>query len=424
MKSTKWLIQTVNSISLVLILLFYSELTDAQTVSLDRIYESAAQHYPLINKADLLQQITQENDSKLKSAYLPSLQASAQATYQNEVTSFAVGNIIPPAKDQYKIGISANQTLFDGGETAAQREINKAMGAVSLQQNEVDLYAVKERASALFFESLLIDENFKITNATIKELQTRLDSRKGAFKYGTAQESEIFALEAETLKVKQQITSLLEDKRANIKSLNILTGLTLSENVVLLYQSDAHPVSFIQERPEYQFFDLKKKSYESQIKLIDSRILPRLSLFGEANYGRPGFNFLRTDFGESFLLGAKISWNISSLYYKKEDKNMLGLQQKQVDILEAVFTLNQSIDFNKKQSALSKLNQFIAQDEEIINLKKKVLTASAAKLENGTITVTDYISDVQSEQQAELNRALHQAQRLQAIEQLKLINGK
>ena len=423
MKSTKWLVQIVKSIMLCLFFVLIVYQSEAQTISLSEIYDAAEQHYPLINRTAIIKQITEENDVKLKKAYLPILQASAQATYQNEVTAIAGGFIAPPKKDQYKIGLSANETLFDGGEIKAQRDLNEVSGAISLQQNEIDLYTVKERASTFFFTALLLNENLKITNTTLKELQTRLASRKGAFKYGTAQESEIFSIEAEVLKIKQQITSLEEDKTSNINSLNLLTGLNLSQNATLTYQDETKPINFNKDRPEYQFFDLQKKGFDNQLKVVNSKLLPKISLFGEANYGRPGFNFLRTDFGEFWIVGAKISWNISSLYNKKQESNLINLQQKQVDIQSDVFSLNQSINFNKQQSNINKLEKLLTQDDEIIDLKQKVLKASAAKLENGTMSITDYLTDVQAEQQAEQNKALHQARKMQSIAQLKLING-
>jgi outer membrane protein TolC len=427
MKSTKRLsyLVKVGGFFCLLCVLFSIEVK-AQTVSLSDCYKAAENHYPLIKKEDILKQITQENDAKLKKAYLPSVQALAQATYQNEVTSISIpgANINPPKKDQYKVGLSMTQILFDGGEIAVQRDLNKAQGEVSLQQNTIDLYTVKERISNLFFGALLTDENIKILNNTLKELDNRLNSRKKAYKLGVVQEVELFSFEAEILKFKQQISSLIEDKALAIVNLSVLTGIDLGTQTLQIPSQDiSPPVILTSERPEYKFFNLQKKSIGEQLKLTNSKLLPKISLFGEANYGRPGYNFFRTDFGEYWIAGARISWNISSLYTRKEEKSIISLQQNQIDIQSEVFTLSQSIDFNNKQGTLKKLDIFLNQDDEIINLKQKIRIASAAKLENGTTTTTDYLADLQGEQLAYLNKALHQMQRLQAIAQIKLING-
>lgn len=427
MKSTKWL-DTLVGVCVLFILTLNAFNGTAQSVTLQDCYLAADKNYPLIKKAGLLSSQTRQTDLKLAKGYFPQLQAAAQATYQNEVTAFsgagAFSGIPTLEKDQYRVGVSFNQPLFDGGEITALRKSNTSYGQALLQQNSVDLYAVKERVSGLFFEAMLLDENRQIIQTTLNELNARLKARRGAFKYGTAQASEVNALEAEVLQVGQQLSSLHEDRRATVENLAILTGLDFSPDAKFsLPQKETPPAAFVQQRPEYSLFDLQKRNLNDQLKVVNSRLLPKLSLFGEGNYGRPGFNFLRNDFGEFWLVGVKVSWNLSSLYTRQEEKTLNNLQQQEVDVQREVFRLNQSADYSRRQSTIRKLDTLLKQDDVIIRLKAKVRIASAAKLDNGTATATDYISDVQSEQQAQYSKALHRIQRLQAIEQLNLING-
>lgn len=421
MYSTKWLNRIVEVFA---ILWIAQQRLQAQQVSLQDCYQATAKNYPLIQKDSLLRVITQQTDEQLKKNYWPILQASAQATYQSEVTTIGLPGIEPLKKDQYALGISVNQPLYDGGETSAQRNLNQIQGKFQLQQNQVDLYAIKERVSNLFFQVLLLKESLKIDSATQKQLNARLEAKEGALKFGTAQEADVNALKAEVLKAQQQITMIQNDQEAILTQLSYFTGLNLNSDQQFSLTDDPFiPASYLNKRPENVLFDLNKQTIINQQKVKDTQLLPKISLFGMANYGRPGYNFLKNDFRDYGLVGAKITWNISSFYRHQEDKKINELQLRNVAVQQSVFELNQQSQFSVQQQNLKKLNTFLIQDQEIIDLKMKVTKASEARLDNGTETVSDYINDIQSEQQSRLAKVLHQIQRYQTIEQLKLING-
>jgi hypothetical protein len=53
-------------------------------------------------------------------------------------------------------------------------------------------------------------------------------------------------------------------------------------------------------------------------------------------------------------------------------------------------------------------------DEEIISLRKSIRETSAVQLEEGVITSTDFVREVNAEDQAKQNRVLHEIQWLMA----------
>lgn len=436
MKSTKWLNSLFRSNSCLMLIglvVCLSVRVNGQSIGLDRFYQALEQHYPLVKNTELLQQQSKENDIKLMKGYLPQLQAYGQATYQSEVT--AIGNYVQlpipgnpgfpvPAKDQYRATLSIQQNLYDGGMIAAQRKANQLSGLTELQQNKVNLYQVKEQVGHLFFQVLLLDENSRINESVLTELQTRLKTKQGALKYGAAQASEVDALEAEVLKVLQSIQGLADDRITLIRNLNILTGLNEPSNTSLLAPTDILDTTVLTEnRPEYELFAVQKQALDAQYQITKNSVLPKLSLFGDGNYGRPGYDFLRSNFGPSWLIGAKIIFNISGFYTQKQEKTLTTLKAQQVDVQKNIFRLDQSQQYDRQLNEIQKLNRQLAADEKIIELRTKVKKATAAKLDNGVATVTDYVTDLQAEQQAILTRALHCIQKLQAAEELKLING-
>lgn len=65
----------------------------------------------------------------------------------------------------------------------------------------------------------------------------------------------------------------------------------------------------------------------------------------------------------------------------------------------------------------------MADDDEIIRLRTNIRRAAEAKVENGTMTVTDMLREITAESMAKQAKALHEVQLLMGIEQLRYIQN-
>jgi len=62
-------------------------------------------------------------------------------------------------------------------------------------------------------------------------------------------------------------------------------------------------------------------------------------------------------------------------------------------------------------------------DQELIRVRERITKTSASKLENGSITMADYIQDLNAEVSAKLTLETHQIQLKEAQVKLANING-
>ena len=98
-------------------------------LSLDECRRLARENYPEIRQYDLVHQTEQYNLSNAARAWIPQLAFSAQATWQTDAPNFPKeltgmlaqqGLEIPGLrKDQYKVALELNQTIWDGGKSVA-----------------------------------------------------------------------------------------------------------------------------------------------------------------------------------------------------------------------------------------------------------------------------------------------------------------
>ncbi|MDX1939109.1 MAG: TolC family protein, partial [Saprospiraceae bacterium] len=141
--------------------------------------------------------------------------------------------------------------------------------------------------------------------------------------------------------------------------------------------------------------------------------------------GRPGLNFLDNDFTTYAILGAGLKWNFSELYNGKQsnDRQLLTIQQHQVDIQKRTFELNTNVQLRQLSNDITKLQELLAKDRDQIALRTSIRETAEAQLDNGIITPSDYLTELNNENQARLNLAVHELQFLLAQANYSVTSG-
>ena len=86
--------------------------------------------------------------------------------------------------------------------------------------------------------------------------------------------------------------------------------------------------------------------------------------------------------------------------------------------------LNTQTQLSQQSAEISKLQKLIDADNEIIGLRTSVKEAAKAQLENGVISASDYVREVNAEDLARQSLINHQLQLLQAQINYQTISGK
>lgn len=399
-----------------------------QTIDLPKAYELAEKNYPATKQTRLIEQTASINIENLNKGYLPQVTLSGQATYQSEVTKVPVTipgfTIESPSKDQYKLVADVNQLIYDGGTIKQQKAISQLTAAVDNQKVEVELYQLKDRINQIYLGTLYIDEQLKQIDLIKSDLQTGIKRVEAQVNNGVAFRSNLNLLKAELLKTDQRAIELKATRKGLIEALELFLGQDLDENITLEKPSVAFTGSPEISRPEIKLFDNQTNLIAQQTNLIKAKNLPKASLFVQGGYGRPGLNMLTNDFDLYYIGGVRLNWSLSNLYTKKKEKELVEVNKRIVDIQKETFLLNTNTQLKAQQSEIDKLNQLIATDNEIIDLRQQVKEAAKAQLENGVITTNDYLREVNAEDQARQTRITHQLQLLQAQINYQTISGK
>jgi outer membrane protein TolC len=396
-------------------------LVNAQSaLTLDSCYVRARQQYPLIKQKDLIEKSKEYNVSNAAKGYLPQLNINGQATYQSAVTSITLTGLPPafknlsfptPTKDQFNVHGEVDQTIYDGGMIKQQKELQETNAEIQDENIEVQLYALKDRVNEIFFGALLIDEQLKQNDVTQKDLQNSIDRTQAAVNNGTALNSTLDELQAEFYQQQQNRIGLSSSRKAYMDMLSIFINKPLDENTVLETPRNV-AVSDSIHRPELSFYEFQKKTDDVQERLLNAGNRPKFSAFFQGGYAMPGLNGFDVNPALYYITGIRLSWSLGGFYTLRNQRQLLEIDRTGLDIQKEDFIFNTRINLKQQSSDMIKLQQMINKDNDIISKRTAVKDASKAQMDNGVITVHDYISELDAEDAAKQNLLLHQIQLL------------
>lgn len=408
----------------------------AQGQTLDDCQQAAEKNYPLIQQYGLIEKTTQLTVANIQKGWLPQVSAQAQATYQSDVTAWpdemktmmsGMGiDMKGLTKDQYRVGIDVQQTIYDGGVIGSQKRIAREQGKVQAARNEVNIYNVRKQVNEMYFGLLLIDEQIKLNT----DLQTLLagNERKleSMTKRGTAAESDLQSVKAERLNAVQKGTELASQKQMLQRMLSTFCGIEV--NNIQKPQVKADGGGLMSEgrglmaenrRPELKVLDAQISVLNAQEKALNAALMPKVGLFAQGFYGYPGLNMfedmMRHKWSLNGIIGARVTWNIGALYTRKNDKAKLQLQRDMTENSREVFLFNNNLEQIQQNENIERYQKLMAHDGEIISLRQAVRKAAESKLAHGIIDVNDLVREINQENAACVQQSVHEIEMLKEI---------
>ena len=413
-----------------LLLIFASmEMVQGQVLdklTIDEAYRLAQANYPLTKQRELIARSEQYSLDNASKGILPVITIKGQDSYQSDVTS--VPNQDPElsvpllSKNQYKFYGEAEVNLYGGGAIRNEKAFHKVTARIDEQKLEVELYELKERINQLYFGILLLDGQVKQNELLKEDIKRGIHRTEAGIVNGIALKSSADVLYAEHLNADQKTIELQASRKAFIEMLSLMIGIPLNGSTALEKPKALTSSSDI-TRPELALYDHQRKAIDVQAKMLATRNLPKLSLFFQGGYGRPALDMLNNHPDAYYVTGLRFTWTISGFYTYKKEKSLLNLNQTYVDLRKQTFLFNTNLSLKNHGGEVSKLREVLATDDQIIALREKIKNTASAQLENGVIDSSDYLREVNAEDQARQKKILHEIQFLLAQYTLKTTAG-
>ena len=408
--------------------------TAIQAQTLEECQLAAEKNYPMIKQYDLISQTTQLTVKNIMKGWLPQIAIAAQATYQSDVTSWPESmkgtfqqlgiNMKGLSKDQYKVGIDLQQTIYDGGTISSQRSIARQEEKVQKAQVETNLYQVRKRVNEMYFSLLLLNEQILLNNDVKALLLSSEKKLASMLKGGTIATSDFENIRAERLSVEQQNESLKSQQQMLQHLLSTFCGIKVSN---VQKPAPFETTISTNKRPEILLFDNQLQLSSIKEKALNSQVRPKLGIFAQGFYGYPGLNMFEDMMNRKWslngMVGVKLSWNIGALYSLKNDKAKLRLQREMTENAREIFLFNNQLEEIQQNENIKRYHTMKQTDDEIIMLRTNIRKAAESKLSHGIIDVNNLLREINNENAAKIQQTIHDIEMLKEMYNLKYTNN-
>lgn len=408
--------------------------TTIQAQTLEECQLAAEKNYPMIKQYDLISQTTQLTVKNIMKGWLPQIAIAAQATYQSDVTSWPESmkgtfqqlgvNMKGLSKDQYKVGIDLQQTIYDGGTISSLRSIARQEEKVQKAQVETNLYQVRKRVNEMYFSLLLLNEQIQL-NDDVKALLLSSEKKLASMlKGGTIATSDFENIRAERLSVEQQNESLKSQQQMLQHLLSTFCGIKVSN---VQKPAPVETTISTNKRPEMLLFDNQLQLSSIKEKALNSQVRPKLGIFAQGFYGYPGWNMFEDMMNRKWslngIVGVKLSWNIGALYSLKNDKAKLRLQREMTENAREIFLFNNQLEEIQQNENIKRYHTMKQTDDEIIMLRTNIRKAAESKLAHGIIDINNLLREINNENAAKIQQTIHDIEMLIEMYNLKYTNN-
>ena len=400
--------------TLIIALNHYSSGASRDTIDLSYCYWKARELSPLKQQELLNKSIYELNYKNSGSSYLPSLFINGKATYQSDVFSIPGTTALPEfpviPKEQFNVNINLMQHIYDGGVSRYSRQIDESKLIMSEMDLETQLYKINEVINNVYFGILNLQESLEILNASLENLKNQKELIASRVKNGLILESNLFNLEKQILTLEQDIIGVESDLRTMSAMLSEWIGQEVTEETLMFIPqlpdfNQALPVN----RPEIGLFESQKELLDAQYGLTNINRTPKVWAFAQGGIGQPNpMNFFETDPSTYYMLGLQLNWDIYDWGNTSRKKQVYKMQQAIVDSKKEDFERNLNIALIKNYKEIEKLEEIIQKDARIIELQDKIVLSAFSELENGVITSTEYLAELNTLIQSKIRRAQHE----------------
>jgi len=408
-----------NRIVFLILIMLSPSLHSQEPVTLESCYIMAEENTGLLRERENQALISGLKDENLKKNWLPSLDFGGTFLYNSSVIDMgsALGSlpfpgiadaINPMPHEQYRLTLEVNQVIYDGGAVKKARALGQADLAISQKETETSIRKIRDEVTGYFFNILLLSRQAEILDNYLDVINKKMTALQSALDNGTILRSDLDVLSSEKIRLEQQISENNIKRNALISILSDLTGKPIDPSSQFVLPEISSSLSYELKRPELDLLDLGMNRLDAATASVESQRMPKAFSYATLGYGNPpGNNFLRDEFAPYYLVGAGLKWNIFDWNKTRNEKEILTVQKNILGDRRKDLSDNLKRLLDARKAEIDGLLSLLETDSDLIALRKRITATAESQYQNGTITATEYLGEMNAENQALLNHEIH-----------------
>ncbi len=402
----------IRLIIIVSLFLLHGTSSSAQ-LTLDSCINMGYTHFEYEKQAQSYRSSSELAEKKINTNWYPKFVVDGNFTYQNENISIPValpGAEAPAVPLNFnRLLVNFNQTIYDGSVTANQKKLEASKYSILEEKIESEKVQLKSKVISLYMSILLTNDRLEIIKAKKGVVEDRLKMMKGGEEFGTIPLINIRSLEAEILTIEQQVIEIESTLASLYSSLSEVTGSVIEPTNELIRPQPQVVFDYnVDGRPEIQLLNMQIENYELQKGMVKTSRLPKISAFGSFGAGLPGYDIFKDETAVMAMIGVGLKWNIVDYGLANKEKQILSFNQ-QISQMQQSRARTQFIsELKSTELEIAKLNLLLESDQEMIALRREVSQIKSVQLDEGIVTSTDYLIELNLEEEAILNAKIHE----------------
>ncbi|MCQ2075315.1 MAG: TolC family protein [Bacteroidaceae bacterium] len=429
--------------SVLTVLLTFLAITPANAaIDLDVCLKWARENYPEVRRYNIIEVTAQCNLENAKHNWLPMVTLGVQGSWLNktpdmsDITKNASDPLTAAQVDfmiqklnlsaipnwQYSASVDVVQPIIDGGATKVQKELSRREADVKRAELDVSLSKLEETVQDVYFALLLLEKRDEQMKLQENMIERNIKTLRSLSQEGGAKEIDVKALEVTMLKLQQQGAVLRENMETYRTTLSLLTGHDISKEELSIPRKPGESPVYYSNLPEMKLIDSQFSLLQLQKDCDRVSIIPKLGFVSRLYYGIPSSNIFEdlTDRNPKFnvALGLKLSWDIHSLYNRRNNLKLVQLQEASLDTQRELLIFRHNISNVSVLQQIRHMEEVCSQDERIIEICGELRRAEEVKVENGAGDTNSLIDQINEEADAKLAGAIHEIEYIQSLYKL------
>jgi len=421
-----------NLIKICIFILLSSNLfsQSAKLIELQACLDAAVKTHPLSAKKELLNNSLSTQKALTKKSTLPSISWNGQAKIQSESIGLSFDNPNIPSIEiplySAQSTLDLQYTVYNGGLAGKQNALNSSITAAQINQLEIEIDKIKQELVESYLSVLFSDEKDKILKNSLDRIRINLARVQSALKMGVANKEDLLQMKIREKEIENEIFANQQDKLAQIKVLEQITGISMDENIqLILPQIQKFNIDGDIIRKEMSGFELEKEILDGQVKMIELQQKPKVFAFATAGTGYPNpLNFFDDNIGLFAMGGIGFSWQFYDWGKTKAEKKLLQIKQDMIQIhkLNLEKTLNRYND--NFTVSINKLSEMIIKENELIEMREEVASIQKIQVEKGVLLSSEYLNTLNEITASKIKLSSYDLQMIRLKLQYQLIKGK
>lgn len=403
----------------------------ADPLLLDSCIAWAYEHYEYHQQEALYQESAELADENVSKNWYPKLSLDASATYQNENISIPIQVPIPGFESPAvplnfnRVLVNFTQQIYDGSVSANQRQLEASKYDLLEKRVALEKINIKSQVIGIYMSVLLARENIYLLKSKQAVISERIDVLSRSSEYGVVSQVDLNTLKAEKLNIEQAIIEADFTLTSLFASISEITNHELDSNRPFYAPKlEVDYSNNVDLRPEVQINALQIENLEIQKKMLEAQRNLRVNAFGSLGAGYPGYDIFKDEMAPMAFVGLSVKWNFINYNQIKNQQQLLSLDQS-IKLSEQKRIKSQLVvELQNQTHEMLKLKALKENDKELIALRASISSIKSAQLENGTITATDYLTELNREKEARLNSKIHELKMILAQLNYLTIQGK